>query len=208
MIFKQLIENNVVAKQRLSSLYKFAFVIFYTLLLNACANKPNKTIRFSSVDSLTEWQARGKVLLNNGKDKVSGYFYWHQVGNDYSLFVNSFIGTNILKLEVKNQQATLEADDKTYKSNNPELLIFKLTGNLLPVNSLSNWMIGQAPEGKALDYNQQRLNSFVFTNKQQTWQVSYQAFTQTGLLELPTKMKIKSQQHSIKLNINDWELIR
>lgn len=227
--------NNVTKFVTSSASFRVLVSLVVLSLISACSTfsfdtSPNKPVNVTSALQLKEWQARGKVLLKNNNEKVSGYFFWHQNDDDFTLSLNSFIGTNVLTLSFQNQQAELQVDGKTYKGRDPETLIYRVTGNQIPVNTMSKWMMANVDTDSSnitqvsyFDEKQveefstnkdnarsvKRLSSFVFKSQQnQQWQVKYKSYKSQGLLTLPNTLNVQTSQHRIKLTINDWEFIR
>lgn len=148
-------------------------------------------------------------MLKNNKDKLSGYFFWQQKQNgDFKLVVTSFIGTNLMTLDYVNNNTSLKLDGKTYEGQNPEFLVYELTGSYIPVRNLANWMLGQAPESATKTVTNNKMTDFQYTdNNAKNWQVSYKTYQNVSLLTLPEKITIEGLDNRIKLTINEWELL-
>ena len=207
-------------------LVKTLFVFIALSILSACTTltdvPSNAPLKLSSVKDLQEWQARGKVLLKHSDEKVSGYFFWHQNNESFTLSLNSFIGTNVLTLTFQDKLATLKVDGKTYKGVDPERLIYHVTGNKIPVNTMSNWMLANVSKKSKFvsqikylsnanveDTSKPNIKSFVYNKAQnQTWLVTYNSYKPKDTLMLPNTLNVQTSAHKIKLTINDWEFIR
>jgi len=190
--------------------------LFLLNFIYACSSLPQHSVKeFNKLQQVSEWQVRGKVLLRNEKEKVSGYFFWHQNRKDYTLSVNSFIGTNVFSLKYEKGLATLQVDGKTYKNANPEQLVYQVTGQVLPVNNLANWMLGNVntarPAFSQVKQNEkQQLSEFHYqaSSFQPKWHVKYNQYQISQGLNVPSSMTVNAVGNKIKLTINDWEFIR
>lgn len=190
--------------------YKRLFTLCLVLILQACSLSPNqRQMDVSHLDQLQNWNARGKLLIRNNKEKLSGYFFWQQqASGDYKLVINSFLGINLMTLDYQNGQTTIQLDGKTYKGADPEQLVFELTGSFIPVSHLSQWMLARAPERAQTDYRDEQLIAFDYAGTDQTlWRVDYQSYQMASNLSLPNKMTIKGLNNRIKLTINEWEFL-
>ncbi|NVK26371.1 MAG: outer membrane lipoprotein LolB [Gammaproteobacteria bacterium] len=191
-------------------------LFFIIALMSACTSfdrSSSPSPKVTHVNQLIEWQARGKVLLKNEQEKVSGYFFWHKNGDDFTLSLNSFIGTNVLTLNVKNGLSTLEVDGNSYQGNDPESLIYEVTGNNIPVSTLSSWLLGDVNNNNGYISDkkvvQKRLQSFNYQAPYEpAWLVKYDDYKLVDKLQLPHKLNVQNAKSRIKLTINDWEFIR
>ncbi len=190
-------------------LQQVTFLLFFSLLIQGCATKPAQIIDFANIDEISNWNARGKLLIKNNKDKLSGYFFWQQQKNgDFKLVITSFIGTSLMTMEYQQGLAEVKIDGKTHQGNNPEFLIYQLTGSYIPVSNLADWMLAKAPASASKTVEQNQLKSFNYKDTHlNDWQVSYQSYQTIALLELPKQLTINGLGNRIKLTVNDWELL-
>ena len=183
-----------------------AFLVL--VIVQGCAIQPKSTDVVSNVNQIDNWQARGQLMIKSSKDKMSGYFYWHQYNQeDFKLVITSFIGTNVLNMEQKDGLTVLKIDGKTYNGTSPERLIERLTGNYIPVSHLTKWMLAEAPAESEAKFEQEKLKSFNYADQLNTkWQVNYKSYQAVSNVSLPKSMTVKGLDSTIKLNINNWEL--
>lgn len=188
---------------------KYVTLVAAATLIQACATKPQQNLDVTSVEQLTDWNARGKLLLKNNKDKLSGYFFWQQKNNgDFKLAITSFIGTNLMSLTYADQHTELTLDGKQYRGENPEQLIYQLTGSYIPVRNMAKWMLAQAPSSAEKSISEQQLKGFSYKDDNANqWQIEYQTYQKVALLTLPEKVIIEGLDNRIKLTINEWELL-
>lgn len=189
---------------------KIVLLFVVLVSLSACQSLPtiesNQDIR--DVTQITKWTARGKMMVADGKDKVSGYFYWQQDGQDFDFSLDSIIGTNIFAIRFEQGLATVEADGKTYQDTDPQRLIYRLTGYLMPVNQMPNWLlarIGNQAQKPIYDANNQ-LSSFSYGNGEGAWLVTYGKWTKQNSLALPQSISLTAVDHRVKISISDWRV--
>mgnify|MGYP005991178507 CR=1 FL=1 len=220
-----LIINNkykIFLEQFFTLLFSFKQFIFLFLIFSVtgCSISPSKnTQTFSSLNDVSHWQARGKVLLKNKDNKVSGNFFWQQKDKNFTLSLNSFIGTNILTLKSDNGLTTLEVDGKKYKDTDPELLVYRVTGQQIPVKTLADWMLALVASNNVnsnyvndIEYFEENKNlrsfSYQLNEFSPKWQVTYMQYQVHQGLTIPSDININTKKDKIKLSINSWEFIR
>lgn len=189
-------------------LQKMMGLVLISVLVQGCVTKPNPA-NITDINQLAQWNARGKLLIKNSKDKLSGYFFWQQQKNgDFKLVITSFIGTSLMTMQYQQGLAEVIIDGKTQQGTNPELLIYQLTGSYIPVSNMANWMLAKAPSSASTTVEQGQLKSFNYQDSHlNNWQINYQSYQNIALLTLPKQLTINGLGSRIKLTVNDWELL-
>lgn len=190
-------------------------ILFITVtLISACQSlstgvKTNLNIEQKS--QLSHWQARGKILWKSQSEKQSGYYFWHQQGDDFQFSINTFLGINVLKLSSIDKQAKLEFDGKTYHGHSARQLINQFTGYDMPVANFRHWMLAEltGQEFNVKYLANDTIDSFeTYAQSNENWRVSYKDYTQIKQLLLPQQISIKNASTSLKVSVSNWELIR
>ena len=113
--------------------------------------------------------------------------------------------------------ATVYLDGDEHTGDDPQTLLYSLTGQTLPLNQISSWLIGQVDKNKVLDLQTLPTGQperFIFKPAAQptllpvgsSWSVHYQKYGTVDNLKLPSQIQISSSQNRIKLKINNWDL--
>ena len=195
--------------------FKSTFLTILTLvLISACTTLPDSSsaLKVKSATELSQWTARGKILLVSGKEKESAYFYWRQDRDDFQFTLSTFIGVDVLSLKYENGIATLKLDGKSYSDNDPQRLVARLTNKQIPFKKLPLWLLGSAVKKDVIDpiyINKTELQSFAFKEpgfNKQTWRINYSEREPVLKLRLPKGMTIKSPDSRIKIAISNWQL--
>lgn len=209
MIFNLSLSLRTRLASKLSASFKVGVSVIFAVLIQACATKPALLSKVDSIEQLENWNARGKLLLKNNKDKLSGYFFWQQKRDgNFKLVITSFIGTNLMTLNYSDGSTDLKIDGKSYQGQHPELLVYQLTGSYIPVRNLAQWMLAQAPKNAEKSMKAGKLSGFTYKDSNnKNWQVKYQTYKSVAELSLPEKITIEGLNNRIKLTINDWELL-
>lgn len=195
--------------------FKSTFLTILTLvLISACTTLPDSSsvLKVKSATELSQWTARGKILLVSGKEKESAYFYWRQDKDDFQFTLSTFIGVDVLSLKYENGIATLKLDGKSYNDNDPQRLVARLTNKQIPFKKLPLWLLGSAVKKDVIDpvyINKTELKSFAYRESgfnTQTWRINYSEREPVLKLRLPKGMTIKSSDSRIKIAISNWQL--
>lgn len=204
------------------SIYRVTLFVCSLFVLGGCATAPSNVStapykKPSSISEIGDYTASGKILLVNGKDKQSGYFYWRRSDKGYQFVVSTILGIDVFSLKVDQNFAKVYIDGKEHSGSDPQALLYTLTGQTLPLNQISNWLIGQVDSNKVL--NLTKLPNglperFIFKPSESStpmpigssWSVHYQKYDTTESLKLPSQIQISSSHNRIKLKINNWDL--
>lgn len=189
---------------------KLIALIIGISLLSGCQlfKRQQSSANIDNIEDVRQWVARGKIMLAQNKEKVSGYFYWQQDNKDFEFSLSTFIGIDVFSLDFKDGIATLKVDGETYRDSDPQRLIQQLTGHDIPVNQLDNWMLGRYDTqhtGTKFDANGYP-KSFEYLAANELWSISYNAWQPVNLLMLPASINLKSSANRIKISITNWEL--
>ncbi|NVJ55323.1 MAG: lipoprotein localization protein LolB [Vibrionaceae bacterium] len=189
-----------------------------SIVLSGCANiEPSTTnvewdTHQQRLDSIAQYKANGKLGYISPEQRQSLNFQWQHAPRTSQLRLTTFLGQTALNLTITPTGAFVETyDDQSYASPNAETLIQQLTGLTIPVEQLSDWLLGD-PTG-ADSYQLNDTNTVATLNKQingQRWELEYIKYTDVQLsgvsIPLPQKLKLKQQDISINIVISNWDL--
>ncbi|WP_420935664.1 lipoprotein insertase outer membrane protein LolB [Alteromonas sp. A081] len=118
-------------------------------LLSACTTVPkgperavNLTSQLEKVAEIHHWNMRGKIAFRRGNEATSLNLVWKNDSGDFDFRLSNFLGVRIVDLNVTSKQSSLTADGQTHYDADPELLIYKTTGIVIPVAPLLSWVKG------------------------------------------------------------------
>lgn len=204
------------------SLFRFGLFICSLFVLSGCATPPTNSgsviyKKPETIDEIDNYTASGKILLVSKKEKQSGYFYWRQSKAGYQFVVSTILGIDVFSLKVDASGATVYVDGKEHSGTDPQTLLRSLTGQTLPLQHISEWLIGKVDSERVLNIQMTpkgRPDRFLFqpepspfvSSNGQSWSVHYQKYSDVDGLQLPSQIQISSTLNRIKLKINDWEL--
>nr|WP_256448280.1 MULTISPECIES: lipoprotein insertase outer membrane protein LolB [unclassified Psychrosphaera] len=205
---------------RYTLILKFLTSVLLVNILVACSLMPKTNIKniadMQTAAELSHWTARGKMMIATNNEKVSGYFYWQQKGDNFEFSLNTLIGINMFELSVNDDEAELTIDGKTYYGHTAEILVAQLTGYQLPISQLRFWVLGVQQSTEQSTKNnlktktkldeKGRLKHIEVFHGDAIWQIDYQSWRSVMQFDLPKSLQLKSPNNRIKLSITDWAL--
>lgn len=200
-------------------LFNFALLSLVLLLLNGCtllqsSVKPSANlIKANSVKALTQWQANGKIAIISENKRQSANFNWLQHNEDYKTYFNTFLGINVLTVKRDSEGLMITVEGNTYQGDNPEQLVFDLTGWWLPMDQLSHWLKADVSgeEGSITRNAQGQINQFIPHCSQTLcstdYVINYGAYRQVEQLLLPHSVTLQANgltRQTLKIKIQQW----
>ncbi|MDO6695566.1 lipoprotein insertase outer membrane protein LolB [Aliiglaciecola sp. 3_MG-2023] len=186
------------------------------LVLSGCvtSTKINQSINSErhqqQLSNLTNWKIKGRLAFKSEEEKVSAYMNWQQGTNQFDLQLNTFIGTNILKMQSDDNYTSLEVDDQTYTDTDANRLIFRVTGWNIPVEKLGLWVKGQHTEKDNVVYDEFGLVSQLEAKCRECvpWTLTFSDYQKVEGLWLPHLIQLTNTQNvanQIKIKISSWQ---
>lgn len=187
-------------------------------LLFGCAQQPSNPTNVKweqhqqRLATLDHYSASGKLGFISPEERRSMTFYWQQDGDNTQLRLTSVFGQTLLKLTMTPEQTQIDTyEGEHYQSVNGEQLLYQLTGLIIPLKQLPNWLKGAANQGDK--YTLLETNTLASQSSQianQLWQINYQRYSDIKdndvTLPLPSLLQLKQQDIKINLQISQWNL--
>jgi len=213
-MFKYLTMNSSLSNTLLFRTTIFSIIF---IMLSSCASKQSSKLvnsqsiyqRTLQLQQLQYWKVNGKIAFIQDKKRESANLVW-QVdvkNNNQKLNLNSYLGINVLHLESNNDQHVVEVDGKKYHSNDLDELIYSLTGMVLPTKALNFWLKGLPYlKGDVVLINKKSQLPEHLTSKysNKIWEIDYTNYKVFNNIHLPTKLTIKTNNLTIKINVRNW----
>jgi outer membrane lipoprotein LolB len=196
-----------------SRFYLLLTITLGLLLASGCATRPPAgkaapesiwLAHRARLETLTDWQAQGRVAIRRGDDGWNASFDWRQRHDSYRLRLRGPFGQGGIELHGDRLGVWMRHQDKppVFASNVEELLAQEI-GWRLPVLGLVDWLRGLpvASQPAMFDWDQEgRLQ----TLQQDGWQIDYPRYRSVGELQLPDKVQLMRDELQVKLVIDTW----
>lgn len=140
---------------------------------------------------VTTWKIRGRLAMRTADEGWQATVNWAREGELHRIDITGPLGRGHLRLVRDRHGAELlDADQRTWRAENAEQLLYRATGWRVPLDGLNYWMVGlPSPLGAASeildDYG--RLKTLI----QSGWDIQFLEYVRYGALDLPKKLFLK-----------------
>jgi outer membrane lipoprotein LolB len=186
-------------------------------VLGGCAHLPTGTDglnleqRREALQSVGDWEMRGRLTVDTGEDRVQGSFNWRQHDDALELVVRGPLRNGILRVEGPPNAMTVTARGETRTLTDPETELSELVGWWLPVASLPDWLLGFPDRNFRAD-TVSGADGTLASLEQRRWRVDYPAYglaaTSGGTgseVLVPRRIDMTHGELKVKLTIDDWQ---
>lgn len=159
---------------------------------------PSKAIQLQS------WDIQGRIAVKTNQKGWNASFNWSQKQTHYDLNIFGPLGGGRISLIGNHQGAVLITAEKTYESDNVEMLLEQQLGWYMPVNSVYYWIRG-LPAPTPINHIVRNNQGQLVILEQQGWHIEYQSYNVIHGLNLPTLMELRNPRVSIRIAISQYE---
>ena len=191
---------------------KYLITALVIIFLSACSSIPKTTLvptQVSSIEQAQSWELKGKLLVRTPKDKFSTNLFWlHEPQRD-QLTLTTMLGTTVLSLDAQPNKVMLTADGKTYKGNDAQALLQRLTGWSIPIELFPYWITGQVRQDDLIQTRDAKGNpkqAVVHLNHIQ-WVLDYRSWQQQSGVNVPRLLQVNQPNLNLKIQINEWQAL-
>lgn len=166
-------------------------------------------VNVNRVSDTQAWELKGKLAVRTTADKFSTNLFWLHTPTQEHLTLTTMLGTNVLTLTSDKNGAKLMFDGEEYRGDNPQALLYRVTGWRLPIERLPLWITGQtSTSDQVLSRDSSgRVKSVTTEFEQQFWQLTYSKWQQQSGANVPRQMKVENPRLSLKIQINQWQAL-
>lgn len=193
-----------------------AILYLLPFLLVGCSALPEKIqqtevvaweVRQQQLDALQEWSVDGRVAFRSGLDGGQSGFLWQHTAKSQQFDITGALGVGAFSLKTSMSGVVLTTGDgNTYRGEDPEQLLFEISGWRFPVEEARYWVRGlPAPHSRALPLvldKKNRLQLMV----QSGWSVEVIRYQIVGGLELPAFVAMERGDVRVKLRLTNWKI--
>ncbi|PKG38390.1 lipoprotein insertase outer membrane protein LolB [Psychromonas sp. Urea-02u-13] len=190
------------------------FYLLFPLIFTGCALPPDPELQINNsweshknqLEQLTDWSLSGKLGIFSPEGRESVNINWQQSKNGFHIRLNGPLGINVLDIQkVDNNNVII--DGEKYHSNNPEQLIAELSGMVLPIEQLQQWIKGN-PSGASyqLDDNHQLSSLLGGQTSTGLWLINYADYRTIEQINLPHKLQLTRGDLRLKFKISNWQI--
>jgi outer membrane lipoprotein LolB len=184
---------------------KCAPLVLLAGVLAGCASVPGPSAPGSTAGlaALTAWVAAGRLAVAAGGEGGSGGFVWHQQGAETRLQLRGPLGAGALEIESDGSRLVVTDAAGQALGEEAHAALRARLGADLPLSSLRYWMIGLPDPATTARVSESGPSR---TIDQHGWTISYDAFTSTGGLDLPSRVTATSGDVRLRMTVSAWQL--
>jgi outer membrane lipoprotein LolB len=159
----------------------------------------------AQINKIHFFAMHGRIAILTESKGFSGGLHWHHHGDDDDLDFYSPLGTQLGKLTRDAGGVTLTTSNQhTMHAADSETLTQNALGWSLPMNGLTDWMLGRPAQGtpEILAWDK---DGNILHMKQQGWDIQYSGYVVFDGISLPEKITLKSQKIDLKLVVEAWQ---
>lgn len=193
-------------------------LLLATLLFAGCTSVPDSitSVEWQShqqkLASIDNYLVTGKLGYISPEQRESLNFQWRHSAAQSQLRLTTFLGQTVLNLSISPQGARVETyDAQVFTDPSADALVYRLTGLVIPVEQLQNWLLGNPTN--ADHYLLNDTNTLASLEKQvswQNWHLDYLSYRDEPLSQqivpLPSKMKLKQGDTTLNIVVSKWVL--
>ncbi len=140
---------------------------------------------------VTAWTIQGRLAMHTDNKGWQASVYWVRDGDNQRIDLTGPLGRGHLRLLQDSHGAELrDADQKTWRADNAEQLLYRATGWRLPLAGLNYWVLG-LPAPDSVGHQELDAQGRLKTLVQSGWDIQFLEYTRYGTLDLPSKLFIK-----------------
>lgn len=204
-------------------LFRLIFFVFALSSLAGCSLLPETVetnisvetattlnARISQIQSLSTWQAAGKIAFLQSSERSSANFSWQKTDElNQQINLTTYLGINVMQLKSIDGLHQITVEGETYDGKHLDTLIYQLTQLNFPSEALNFWLKGlaySASDKITYQKNGYLPQTLISEYNHQRWQVDYQKYTVVNGYQLPSQLTVKQGNFTIKIRINQWTL--
>ncbi|MCL1036019.1 lipoprotein insertase outer membrane protein LolB [Shewanella submarina] len=184
-------------------------LIIVTAALSGCVSKPDLPlvpVDIKQPAAAYAWDLSGKILVKTPDDKVSTNLYWLHSPRRDEMRLTSMLGTSLMSMSVTPEETKLTADGDTYTDDDPQRLLYRLSGWSIPVDKLPLWLTGQFEGATVIKKDAQGRPSELLATGIQPWTIQVRSWQPDNPV-LPRLMLVSRPGMELKVQINRWQAL-
>jgi outer membrane lipoprotein LolB len=154
--------------------------------------------------TLTHWELRGRIALQDGDRAESASLSWNQSGSDSVLDLQGPVGMGATRIESDGYRIRVDdgsnvryLDEPSYADDHGEWL--------LPLAELAWWVRGIPAPGTPVG-SQRVEQGLLRALNQSGWEIRYDEYQRSGDWILPRRVELQRDQQRARLLIRSWQI--
>jgi outer membrane lipoprotein LolB len=158
----------------------------------------------ASLANIQSFSLKGRIGVTTNPRGFSGGIAWqHAIANDNIDIFSPLGGKTANIVKTPSEVILTSQNGHSIRAQDAESLTEATLGWRLPLNGLSDWVLGKPTKSK-IDDSTWDENGWLTTLKQDGWDINYENYTETNGIFLPKKVLLKSDKVNLKLIVDEW----
>lgn len=160
--------------------------------------------RQAAFDTISDWDARGRIVVNDGERGYQGRLRWRQRSDQLELVVSGPLGARSFRVEGDESSLTVVSQGETQVLDDPERQLSEMLNWWLPVTSVEHWLLGEADPDFEAQSTRGQFDTLATLN-QRDWVLRFEEYQLAENLILPRRIRLNHAALELQLFITDWE---
>ncbi len=163
-------------------------------------------VHLLKLQSIEQFKLKGRIGVQTEARGFSGSMLWlHQPSND-DIALFSPLGSQVASILANPGHVRLiNSDGAEYHETSAERLTQKNLGWSLPMNGLSDWVLGR-PNNTPINFIQWDDAGHISRLHQDGWEIEFSQYTTTDNTSLPGRIFLRSPKVNLKFVVESWSL--
>jgi outer membrane lipoprotein LolB len=187
----------------------YGLILLISMSLTGCSIfdlQQDSQILKKQLNTLQQWQVRGKLSVISPNDAVTGYLTWQQDKEEFDLFLSGPFGQGSSRLVGNSSQATLTLPNQDpVNAPSAEYLMAQYLGWNFPVLDLRYWVKGQ-PSPHTTFTEVRNTLGLLESLQQHGWKVEFSRYQRQADTWLPGRVKIMGNDFKFIFAIKEWSI--
>lgn len=161
----------------------------------------------ATLAGINQFSLNGRIGVQTDSKGFSGSAKWQHTPRQDSISLFSPLGSQVAAIERNSENVSLVTNDnKRYEAVDTETLTEQNLGWRLPMNGLSDWVLGR-PGKEPVEAVQWDDAGRLVKLSQDGWDIEYGQYTPVNDYQLPTRITLRNASRlTLKLIVQQWQL--
>jgi outer membrane lipoprotein LolB len=174
-----------------------ALALVSALLAGACAE-----LQLRLPADEPQFEIAGRIAVRYREEASSGNIAWRHGLSGDEVLITTPLGQGVARIVRGPGGVTLYTPDgEAHQAADAESLTERVLGFRLPLDGLSEWILGRRGPGEAIEQRDAR--GRLSRLQQSGWSIEYQAWSEAG--DRPARLKLSYPGLELRLAIGEWK---
>ncbi len=160
--------------------------------------------RIVALAALTNWEINGRLAIKNGGEGFSATMHWIQQDDSFDIRLYDPLGRKVAHMKGNSDLVSLStSDSRTIEGVDPKALQQQYLGWSLPLDYLSDWVIGLPVNDLAMQDASYDHAGRLQALTQAGWRVQFKRYETPQLTAFPQLVQLEQGDFRVKLLVDE-----